>query len=121
VCVYAFIARENINKLIVILKRGTIDDVIRETDSNLYRDLHNGSNLYHSNKTGNGEIRIKLSPVADRGINLENPFSSEVSLRDFGGSQQLFDKDSSLDDSMRSITPPNKKDNVYIDNLNNQQ
>jgi len=54
-------------------------------------------------------------------INLVNPFSSETSLRDSGGDQELFDKNSSSGDAMKSIISPNEKDNAYIDNLNNQQ
>jgi len=49
---------------------------------------------------------------------LENLFSSEAGLRDTRAGQLLFDKDSSLRDATRSITSPNEKDNVYVDNPN---
>jgi len=58
------------------------------------------------------------NPGGRPGINLENPSSSKDTLRD-SGNQQLFDKDSG--NTMRSITPSNKKDNTYFDKLNNQQ
>jgi len=35
--------------------------------------------------------------------------------------KQLFDKDSPSGDAIKSITPPNEKDDAYIDSLNNQQ
>jgi len=63
--------------------------------------------------------KINLSDRSS--INLENLFSSEANLRDSGGGQLLFDKDSSSGDAMKSITPPNEKDDAYIDNLKNQQ
>jgi hypothetical protein len=37
----------------------------------------------------------KTTPGGIPDINLENPFFSEVNLRDSGRDQQLFDKDSS--------------------------
>jgi hypothetical protein len=53
-------------------------------------------------------------------INLENPSSLKVSLRNSEGNQKLLDKDSSSEDIMRSISPPNEKD-ACIGNLSGQQ
>jgi len=49
ICAYGFIARGNINKLVIILRhRASIDD-----------DPRNKSNLYQSNKTDSGEIKYR--------------------------------------------------------------
>jgi len=50
------------------------------------------------------KLTDKTNPGDRLGINLENPSSSKNSLRDFGGDQQLSDKDLSSGDAMRSIT-----------------
>jgi len=96
--------------------------MIRETDSNLYRDSRNRSNLYHRNKTVQKPNMDKTILGGRPDTNLENSFFSESPWgKDFGRNQQLFDKNSSSSDAMRSITLPNEKNNAYIDNLNNQQ
>jgi hypothetical protein len=63
----------------------------------------------------------KIVPGGKAGINLENPSSSEAGFKNSGEGQLLFDEDSSPDNAMRSITPPDERDNAYIDNLHNQQ
>jgi len=68
-------------------------------------------------KKSNMDIIISSNRLV---VNLENPFFSKDSLRDSEESQQLFNKNSSLDDTMRSIIPSNEKDSAYIGNLNNQ-
>jgi hypothetical protein len=55
------------------------------------------------------------------GINLENPSTSRDSPRNSEGNKKLLDKDSSSDDIMRPILPPNDKDGVSIDSLSSQQ
>jgi len=49
----------------------------------------------------NTDKTISSRPV----INLKNSFSSEIGFRDSRGGQLLFDKDSSLSNAMKPITP----------------
>jgi len=95
-------------KLVIILGRLLM---IRETDSNLYRDSRNGSNFYRSNKTMEKSNTNKTP--GGRSIWKIHP-SRRFRDSNTWGDQQLFD-------AMRSITLLNEKDNAYIDNLNNQQ
>jgi len=59
----------------------------------------------------------KTSPSGRLGINLENSSSSEVGPGILEEAKLLFDRDSCSSDAMKSITPSNKKDNAYIDNI----